>query len=184
MLIKPGVARTNLGQTIIFSELDALVPFARLVAERGVHDGRQNKRNLRLIMACTHKYRVKKGLLASVLYTRDTGHHTSGWWKNPDYERCKHLTLSFVEEPTHSNGRLPFQTTEAEKIARGFFGHDVKLTWFEPAYSEEGKVSGVGHYRLFCDSGWQPIKPRGEVYNTDWTPKDWKSFSELHGDQP
>jgi hypothetical protein len=26
--------------------------------------------------------------------------------------------------------------------------------------------TGLWHYRLFCDFFWNPIKPRGEVYNT------------------
>ena len=25
-----------------------------------------------------------------IVFTRDIGYHTSGWWKNPDYERCYH----------------------------------------------------------------------------------------------
>ena len=41
---------------------------------------------------------------------------------------------------------------------------------------------GVYHYRLFCDEGWQPLKPRGEVYTRDFIEKGWKSFSELHAD--
>lgn len=30
-----------------------------------------------------------------LVYTRDVGHHSCGWWKNPDYERCYHLSLSW-----------------------------------------------------------------------------------------
>lgn len=39
----------------------------------------------------------------------------------------------------------------------------------------------VHHYRLFCDKAWKPILPRGEVYSKDWTPADWKSWSDVHG---
>jgi hypothetical protein len=35
--------------------------------------------------------------------------------------------------------------------------------------------------RLFCDAGWQPIKPRGEVYSRHLTEKGWRTFSEIHG---
>ena len=42
------------------------------------------------------------------------------------------------------------------------------------------KRAEVYHYRLFCDEGWQPIMPRGEVYSTQFTELGWKSFSELH----
>ena len=30
-----------------------------------------------------------------IILTRDVGYHSSGWWKNPDYERCYHLSISF-----------------------------------------------------------------------------------------
>lgn len=39
--------------------------------------------------------RVHEPTGTMLLFTRDIGHHTSGWWKNPDYERCYHLSLSF-----------------------------------------------------------------------------------------
>ena len=166
---------------MIFANLDALAPYARLVAKRRVFDGKMTSANMRVIRTCTHKVRYRQGLLASVTFTRDIGHNSGGWWKNPDYERCLHLSIAFVEELPH--GRIPFQKKEGEITARAFFGDDVGLSWFEGAHSEEGKACGVGHYRLFCDPGWNPFKPRGEVYNTDWTPKDWKSFSDLHGDE-
>lgn len=40
-----------------------------------------------------------------LLFSRDAGHHTSGWLKNPDYERCWHLSLSKA-------GPLPEYDTE------------------------------------------------------------------------
>ena len=181
MLIKPTPASANLATNMIFGELDALVPFARLTAQRGIFDGRMNRRNQALIDACRHQLRIKTGLCCSIIYTRETGYHSGGWWKNPDYERCLHLSIAFVEERPF--GRLPFQKKEALRIATAFFGDDVRLTWFEPAYSERGKECDVGHYRLFCDPGWNPMKPRGEIYNTDWTPASWKSFSDLHGEE-
>jgi hypothetical protein len=109
-----------------------------------------------------------------ILFTRDTGYHSSGWWKNPDYERCYHLSLSFQGERKRNI---------TEKIVKGLFGDNQKLLWIEPPYSKIGKQKEVWHYRLFCDALWNPIKPRGEVYNTEFTEKGWKSFSEVHGDK-
>ena len=107
-----------------------------------------------------------------IVLTRDVGYHSSGWWKNPDYERCYHLSISF---PGGMN------RTKLEHILERFFGNNRRLLWCEPPYTEEGKKLGVYHYRLFCDEHWQPIMPRGEVYSTQFTEYGWKSFSELHG---
>lgn len=106
-----------------------------------------------------------------IVLTRDIGYHSSGWWKNPEYERCYHLSISF---PGGINQR------KLEHILEKLFGNNRKLLWCEPPYSEEGKKAGVFHYRLFCDENWQPIKPRGEVYDTQFTEIGWKSYSELH----
>lgn len=116
-----------------------------------------------------------------LMFTRDENHHESGWWKNPDYERCLHLSVSFFDPITRQ--AAPFNKAHAKRLARLFFGHHLNLVWVEPPYSPEGKLRGVHHYRLFCDAGWQPIKPRGEVYSTQYTPPHWRSFSEIHGDK-
>lgn len=110
-----------------------------------------------------------------ITFTRDVGHHTSGWWKNPDYERCYHLSISF------RGGR---NKNAIEKILDGLFWHDKKKIWIEPPYSEFGKSREVWHYRLFCDQFWQPIKPRGEVYNTEFTEAGWKTYSEVQSKKP
>lgn len=106
------------------------------------------------------------------IFTRDTGYHSSGWWKNPMYERCYHLSISFPGG-IDKNG--------LGKIIDGLFGTNKNWIWTEPPYSEDGKRLGVWHYRLFCDEFWQPIIPRGEVYSTQFTERGWKSFSELKG---
>lgn len=115
-----------------------------------------------------------------MIFTRDTGHHTSGWWKNPDYERCYHLSLSFVDpetlEVSSRNLNLTKQWLEL------FFGDNRKLLWTEPPYSEEGKKNGVWHYRLFCDEFWQPLLPRKEVYTKEYTPAGWKSWSDMQAE--
>jgi len=135
---------------------------------------------------CTFGWRQNKDLGHRLIFTRDIGHHTSGWFKNPDYERCYHLSLSFwipgnntlmvPDIPLKQNER------EAREWCRLFFGDARRLLWIEPPYSAEGRRSDVYHYRLFCDSAWQPMKPRAEVYTLDFTEKGWKSFSELHAD--
>lgn len=106
-----------------------------------------------------------------MIFTRDTGYHSGGWWKNPLYERCYHLSISFP-------GGIEKNTLA--KIIDGLFGSDKKLLWTEPPYSEQGKNLGVWHYRLFCDEFWRPIMPKGEVYSTQFTERGWKSFSELN----
>jgi hypothetical protein len=107
-----------------------------------------------------------------LIFTRDIGHHTSGWFKNPDYERCYHLSLSF-------RGRSTNKKT-VEKILDNLYGEDKRKVWVEPPFSEVGKSHGVYHYRLFCNEFWIPIIPRGEVYSKEFTEKGWKSYSELH----
>lgn len=111
------------------------------------------------------------GYPCMMIFTRDTGYHSGGWWKNPMYERCYHLSISF------QNGRDKKVT---DRIIELLFGWDKKLMWVEPPYSPEGKRMDVYHYRLFCDEHWQPIKPKGEVYSTQFTERGWKSFSELN----
>lgn len=108
---------------------------------------------------------------AICIFTRDTGYHSCGWWKNPLYERCFHLSISFP-------GGI--EKLVVSKIIDGLFGASKKWIWTEPPYSEHGKKAGVWHYRLFCDEDWQPIMPKGEVYSTQFTERGWKSFSELH----
>ncbi len=104
-----------------------------------------------------------------IIFTRDIGYHSSGWWKNPDYERCYHLSISFPGGK-NKNG--------LEKIIDGLFGPDKNKIWVESPYSDIGKSKEVWHYRLFCDEQWLPIIPRGEVYSTQFTERGWKSFSE------
>ena len=137
-------------------------------ALHGVFDGTKNTMNY--MQQCRHAVPQIGALL---ILTRDVGYHSGGWWKNPDYERCWHLSMSFDDG---------FARDRGDAIARRVFGHDVLLTWIEPPYSAQGKAREVWHYRLFCDPGWAPIKPTGEVYSRRM-PAGWRSFSELH-DQP
>lgn len=76
---------------------------------------------------------------------------------------------------------VPFDRKRAETFAHAFFDDDASKCWIEPPYSPEGRRADVHHYRLFCDEGWNPIIPRGEVYDKTFTEIGWRSFSEIHG---
>ena len=167
---------------MIWTDLSSLVPFARLRAKRGTYTGQADPQNMKLMRQCRHMLAINPAVSARVIYTRDSGHHTSGWWKNPDYERCLHLSISFVMNP--NSAPLPFDRKTAQRIAESFFEADVRKCWIEPPYSPEGKACDVHHYRLFCDPSWKAILPRGEVYSREQTPFGWKSFSEIHGWSP
>lgn len=117
-----------------------------------------------------------------LFFTRDGGMHSSGWFKNPDYERCYHLSLSFRDPETGASA--PFDRRAAAVWLRVFFGEHERLTWCESPKTEHGKALGVWHWRLFCDEHWQPIKPRGEVYSRELTEAGWQSWSDRHGDAP
>lgn len=112
-----------------------------------------------------------------LIFTRDAGMHSSGWWKNPDYERCWHLSLSFHDPITGEKG--PKDTKLTDEWLDAFYGDDQRYLWAEPPYSPQGKRADVWHYRVFCDPSWSPILPRGEVYTKTFTEKSWLSFSEL-----
>jgi hypothetical protein len=123
---------------------------------------------------CRH---VCKTLGTLAIFTRDCGHHSSGWWKNPDYERCLHLSLSFFDAETMQRGSKNQAMTD--RFVDAIFGVRRRWLWCEPPYSDDGKRADVWHYRLFCDAGWNPIKPRGEVYSRELTEAGWLSFSDL-----
>jgi hypothetical protein len=164
----------------IFTDAAILHRFALQRSMRGFYTGADTPQNRALIQSCSHILRFSPGLEATVLFTRDTGHHTGGWWKNPDYERCWHLSLAY-RHPMLPGAMLPHDHARSAAIAREFFGDDAAKAWIEKPYSPQGKRSDVWHYRVFCDEGWRPHMPRGEVYSREWTPKGWQSFSEVHG---
>lgn len=119
-----------------------------------------------------------------MIFTRDAGMHASGWWKNPEYERCLHLSLSFRDVET--GDRAPRNKKLTGQWLDYFFGDNKRMLWCEPPFSPEGKQCDTWHYRLFCAPNWTPIIPRGEVYSKEFTEMGWKSFSdvqaELHTD--
>lgn len=172
-------ARNGLAHApVLFGDLAQLVKTAKQRAGRTVYDGRVTPVNQRLIESLRYLFSITPDISARIIYSRDVGHHTGGWWKNPDYERCLHLSLSFCVNPTDEP--LPFLREPAAWIAGAFWGQHAKWSWLEKPYSPEGQHADVWHYRLFCDRSWSPILPRGEVYSRENTPVDWRSYSEVH----
>lgn len=87
----------------------AMVRDMRRVAAYGeIHPLRPNARYL----ARCRRVLWDRGV--SVLFTRDTGHHSTGWWKNPDYERCWHLSLGFFDPIARK-----YVTHDKSEAARG-----------------------------------------------------------------
>ena len=147
-------------------------------AAHGIYTGADTPDNKRLIKHCTG-YWSDRDLLTTMIFTRDVGHHSGGMFKNPDYESCLHLSLSFQTiippRPARKSERLTKMWLDA------FFPPDYqRCLWAESPKSEKGQALDVWHYRVFCDNRWQPIVPRKEVYTTEFTALGWKSFSELH----
>ncbi len=130
---------------------------------------------MRIIHACTAQYN-QKGLSTVLIYTMDDGMHDIGWWKNPDFARCLHLSLSYWYP---DNRVAPKSDAITAEWLQAFFAPNERWLWMEPAYTIIGKKRGVWHYRLFAGPHWEPILPEGEVYSTLKTEKGWLSYSEL-----
>lgn len=160
------------------THLEKLVTRMKAIARTGIYTGLiQTVEDESYFRACTQQL-PQLGMV--LIFTRDAGHHESGWWKNPEYERCEHLSLSFYDPMTLQPDQ--FNRDKARRMAKMFFGHHLRWVWVEPPYTPEGRERSVHHYRLFCDAGWSPLKPSGEVYSKERTPTHWRSFSEIHGD--
>lgn len=159
---------------------EKIVRMLKIAAESGISSGLiHDPNNLEYVMQRCRAV-VPDG--TTLLFTRESGYHSGGWWKNPDYERCYHLSVSFFDPETLSP--RPFSQKDADHWVKMFFRGNERLLWCEPPATKNGRALGVWHYRLFCDEGWQPIKPRGEVYGREFTEAGWKSFSEIHGEKP
>jgi len=177
---------------------DVVVSTIRTAAKMGFSDGYASAATAAYIRLCSH-FHGHTGSL--ILFSRDQYHHSSGWMKNPDFERCWHLSLSFREPfPTWPVDRLSSPQTLAQlgaviplvsfdwKLARKWvdliLGDDAKLSWVETAKSPQGKELSVMHWRVFTDPGWSAIKPRGEVYSKELTNAGWRSWSDLNIERP
>lgn len=149
----------------------------------GVFDGRETPEAGRYIASC-RVVDIKTGAL--LIFTRDAGMHASGWFKNPDYDRCEHLSIS----PLNAAGGLvdergvPVAAPDLDRIlverwVRAFYGDRMHAVWAESPKSAAGRRHGVWHWRVFCDAAWSPIVPCGEVYDLDRTELGWRSASEV-----
>lgn len=116
-----------------------------------------------------------------LIFTRDYGHHTGGWFKNPDYERCLHLSISPAPSRLWTPLKRDLDDATRDAWIRAFFAPDERWLWHEGPQTPEGRSICVHHWRLFCDARWQPILPRGEVYSTELTERGWRSWSERLG---
>ncbi|MHC4298779.1 MAG: hypothetical protein ACYS7Y_15990 [Planctomycetota bacterium] len=133
-----------------------------------------------------HCHRDKK-TGASIIFTLDFGYHACGWWKNPDYDRCYHLSLASMglalgkQLPQSVLSDIPDLTQKSrEAWCKAFFAENCRLLWIEPPHTPEGKCHETYHYRLFIDESGVPLLPRGEVYSRELTEAGWKSWSDLH----
>jgi hypothetical protein len=160
---------------IITPSMDKLVRVMKHNAEQGFFSGSQSEAQGRYFQRCRQEH-LKTGTV--IIFTRDRGMHTSGWFKNPDYDRCYHLSLTFWD---FDAGK---QEAFDEKLARAwvhaFYGDWTRYIWHE-GITDEGKSSGTAncnHYRVMCNPAWQPIIPRKEVYTKEFIEKGWLSFSD------
>lgn len=154
---------------------EGIAKWLHIQAAKGAFDGLKQQRNFDYLETCK-AYHAATGALA--LLARDIGHHTSGYWKNPDYERCLHLSLSWKDPET----RKPrdFDKKAAREWVDAVFGQWTRLLWIEPPFSKLGHENEVWHYRLFyADRAFTvPLLPRGEVYTKEFTEAGWLSFSD------
>lgn len=157
---------------------------ARVVAElrrrarHGLFDGRGSPEAMRYMRHC----RVVDSVTAAVLiFTRDVGHHSSGWLKNPDYEQCWHLSTSPAPSPLILPGVQRAELDRGVRAAwvKAFFGDEVRYVWSESPKTPEGKARDVWHWRLFCDAHWVPHLPRKEVYTLEFTELGFRSASQV-----
>jgi len=145
-------------------------------ARLGFFDGQVSSTHTKYFRKCT---RLHFDTGTQLIFTRDVGYHTSGWFKNPDYERCYHLSLSF-HDLEHGTYRA-FEPELASAWCSAFYGDAVTKIW-EEGWSDKSKnTPGLvesRHYRVFCNPAWLAILPRGEVYTRDFTDKHWLSWSD------
>lgn len=162
----------------VLDSMRALADQMKARAARGEFTGRMSAFETYYLTKCRQ---IDDVTSTTLIFTRDSGHHSSGWMKSPDYERCLHLFLSPAPSrlivPGLQRAELDKRTTRAWLDV--FFDENVRLLWAESPKSPEGIRRGVWHWRLFCDEHWQPFLPRGEVYSTEFTELGWRSASEL-----
>lgn len=159
---------------ILTLEMRQLAQQMKQHAERGHFDGQNNNTHYFIMANQTHQ---ATGTL--LLFTRDIGYHSCGWFKNPDYERCYHLSISFWDVETEEP--RPYEHKLAELWCNIFYGHWTRYIWTES--NQRPIPSTPHHYRVMCDPNWQPIIPRGEVYSKEFTEQGWKSWTEQQAEE-
>ncbi len=134
-----------------------------------------------------------------VLLSLDVGYHSSGWWKNSDYEQCLHLSVSHplvdrpklylakadIGSPEHVGMDLETPTDdEVRSWGDVVFGQWNRWTWLEPAASplDPYRSPNVVHLRLYLDERLQPILPVGEPYGLNAPPWSEKVIGSIGGD--
>jgi len=129
-----------------------------------------------------HQVHAKTG--TSILFTRDKGMHASGWFKNPDYDRCYHLSISFWDYETnpHRPTPRPYEYGLARLWVGLFYGDWTRYVW-EESTALVNLPAEVRHYRVLCNPAWKPIIPRKEVYSREFIEKGWQSFSDQRYDK-
>ena len=152
-------------------------------ARKGEFDGRLTNTGRAYMNRCG---RADVVTCTKLIFTRDTGHHTSGWFKNPDYERCLHLSMSPIPMSGGIVGLdgMPLTVGELDKKTeqrwvKAFYRDCLELVWAESPKSAVGKQASVWHWRVFCDEHWEPILPRDEVYSREFIEKGWRSASQV-----
>lgn len=153
----------------------------RVAGYGGIYTGFVETREHRRYLDRCRRVLLERGVC--LLFTRDGGMHSCGWWKNPDYEHCLHLSLSFFDPETRAPA--PQDHAEAARWVRLFFDGMTNFVWTEPPFSADGKIKDVYHYRVFTGPDYKtPILPRGEVYSRELTERGWQSWSDQrHGEE-
>ncbi len=157
---------------IVTPSMAKLADAMRAHANTGIWNGTRHSANMPYFQNAQRDH-VKTGTM--LLLTREAGYHTSGFFKNPDYERCWHLSISFYD-PEQLESR-PFDDHLAALWCHLIFGEHTRYIWRESGKAQHG--GDLYHYRVFYNAAWQPIIPRGEVYSRDFIEKGWKSYSDL-----
>lgn len=129
-----------------------------------------------------HARRIHQKTGTSLLFTRDKGMHSSGWFKNPDYDRCYHLSISFWDLTGDEPKARAYEPQLAQLWVKLFYGEWERYVWEEGTAMPELPAE-VRHYRVMTDEHWRPIIPRKEVYSRDFIEKGWKSFSDQRADR-
>jgi hypothetical protein len=125
-----------------------------------------------------------------LLLSRDRSHHSSGWWRNAEYEYCWHLSVSARDATdvrlaqaglkiSEEVGYVDLPRTEEMYWGRLFFDVHADKVWHEPGGTDPSltlagahRNNAIVHLRLFLDpETFQPFIPNGEVYDlTRWLP--------------